>query len=473
MANRPRTLTPLPAATALLAGLALSAPAASAQRVVELEPNDRPAPAAVQPAPNDAGDADLERQVDPEAQRILDEAERAWAELQTLTAQIRTGGTGGLGAFVPKALSDVLAKRDNNAWSLRATGSAENPMNRKETTFDTVWAGREVTWIDPEARTLTTAIRASGFAYQMSDAAKPIGLFGQRPFYPFETAAIVALEGVSELDGQTCDIVSYTDRANVESGSTRYRWHIARGDRLPRRIEQVVEGSALTGSLTWDLSNVRTGVNLPASAFEITAPAGYEVDDRTLAARPPRQPTGPGDNDRPNAPAPEGEGQPPRPNAQPDPNAVGPKPARIAAVERAPDFELESLHGGQVTLEDLRGKVVLLDFWGTWCLPCKQASPFIQELHEDYADKNVAVYALAFRSPDDKVREYFEDHKYTYGSLLQADDVVRAYKVRAFPTYVLLGVQGQELQRFEGGKPEETFAEIREAIDAYLAELKG
>ncbi|MEO0483528.1 MAG: TlpA disulfide reductase family protein, partial [Planctomycetota bacterium] len=247
------------------------------------------------------------------------------------------------------------------------------------------------------------------------------------------------------------------------NGSTRYRWHIARADRLPRRIEQVVDAGALTGALTWDLTNVRTGVNLPASAFELTAPAGYEINDTTIAARPRQAP----------AAEPPAAGQPNAPAPQPDPRSVGPKPARISTVEMAPHFELESLAGGQITLEDLRGKIVLLDFWGTWCLPCKKASPFIQELHEDYADKRVAVYALAFRSPDDDVRAYFEDHKYTYGSLLQADDVVRDYKVRAFPTYVLLGIHGQEIARFVGGKPEETFAEIRATIDQHLAELGG
>ncbi|MEO0484052.1 MAG: hypothetical protein AAF138_10565, partial [Planctomycetota bacterium] len=225
MPNRPSHLrmNPIRPVCALCAGLALVAAPASAQRIVELQPGSAPEREnqVFQPAPNEAGLQDLERQIDPEAQRILDEAKLAWAELQSMTAQIQTGGSGGLGAFVPKAQSDVLAKRDNNDWSVRATGEAENPANRRETTFDTVWAGRSVSWLDPDAKTLSKASRANGFAYQMSDAAKPIGLFGQRPFYAFETAAIVALEGQSELDGQTCDIVSYTDQANAANGSTR------------------------------------------------------------------------------------------------------------------------------------------------------------------------------------------------------------------------------------------------------------
>lgn len=406
------------------------------------------------------GAQEAEAQIDPEALRVVEEAKAAWNALNAMTAKVKTGGSGGLGAFAPKTEADLLAQRDQDGdWVLRATGTGMMPSLRKETGFDTVWLANRLTWVDHEARTLTTAARGAGFAFQMADASRPMGLFGQRPFFPMENAQTLILEGPSEVDGVACDVVRFTERPAARGRNQNpatYRWHIAREDRLPRRIEQVVDSGALIGSIRWDLTDLRSGMNLPQTAFVVRAPEGYQVIEPTVAVN---------DDEA------EGSGRPPQPNRL-APAVQPPQPA-IAAAPMAPAFELENMAGGTLKLADLRGQLVLLDFWGTWCLPCKKASPFVQELHEDYGEKGVAVYALAFRSPEDDVRAYFRDNKYTYGSLLSADDAVRAYKVRAFPTYVLIGREGQEVARFVGGNPETTFARIREAIDAYLAAEQG
>ncbi|MEL7474389.1 MAG: TlpA disulfide reductase family protein, partial [Planctomycetota bacterium] len=103
-------------------------------------------------------------------------------------------------------------------------------------------------------------------------------------------------------------------------------------------------------------------------------------------------------------------------------------------------------------------------------VPCKKASPFVQELHEDYKDKGLVVLAPAFRSPDEEITKYFDDHKYTYTPLPNAERLVQEYRIRAFPTFVLIGPRGQELERFVGGKPENTFPTIRKMLDRFMEE---
>ncbi|MEL7472917.1 MAG: hypothetical protein AAGK04_06315, partial [Planctomycetota bacterium] len=222
--------------------------------------------------------------VDPDAARLVAEAKVAWSALESLTASVELGGTGGMGAFSPKSTGDLLAKRADGVWIHRATGHAVMAVAKKKADFDTVWDRRATTWVDHEAQTVTTAVNGSGFTYQMADATRPLGLFGARPFYALENASVLTLGDPSRIDGLACDVIEFVEKkANAadQSGAT-YRWHIAREDKLPRRIEQVVDSGTLSGSMLWTLSNVRTGAQLPDSAFSLATPAGYETKGVTV-----------------------------------------------------------------------------------------------------------------------------------------------------------------------------------------------
>ena len=76
---------------------------------------------------------------------------------------------------------------------------------------------------------------------------------------------------------------------------------------------------------------------------------------------------------------------------------------------RAKDFKLESLNGTVINLKDYRDKIVLLDFFATWCGPCKAATPEIAKVHKEYKDK-VVIFTIDIGEDAQLVREYVENH---------------------------------------------------------------
>jgi thiol-disulfide isomerase/thioredoxin len=131
----------------------------------------------------------------------------------------------------------------------------------------------------------------------------------------------------------------------------------------------------------------------------------------------------------------------------------GAQGAHGAAAAAAPDFALEDPSGTLHRLADLRGRVVVLDFWATWCPPCRQAMPGVQALHERYADRPVSIFGVnvAERTPDADPSGFMREQGYTYTMLRGTDEVARAYGVRALPTFVVIGPDGSLRETHVGG----------------------
>lgn len=104
----------------------------------------------------------------------------------------------------------------------------------------------------------------------------------------------------------------------------------------------------------------------------------------------------------------------------------------------APDFELETLSGGKLSLEDLRGKTVLLNFWATWCGPCRVEMPAIQSRFEQHHPE-LEVLAINFDEPANQVQAYVQELGLTFTVLLDpGGEVQRLYRIRGYPsTYIV------------------------------------
>ena len=110
----------------------------------------------------------------------------------------------------------------------------------------------------------------------------------------------------------------------------------------------------------------------------------------------------------------------------------------------APDFTLDDLDGGAVTLSDLEGQVVVLDFWAVWCSPCVEALPHLQQLHEQYAGREVVVLAINVSEDRDEVAEFMAEHGYTLTVLLDGDGrVADDYGVRGIPHTIIVDRDGE------------------------------
>jgi peroxiredoxin len=141
------------------------------------------------------------------------------------------------------------------------------------------------------------------------------------------------------------------------------------------------------------------------------------------------------------------------------------------AGRTAPDFELKSIDGKSYKLADLRGKAVLLNFWATWCPPCKIEIPWFIELQKQYASQGLIVVGVAMDDDTNKqkvVKDFADQMKIDYPILLGTDQVADQYGgVDALPTTFFISRDGKIVRRVMGLAGH---SEFEEAIQAALKE---
>lgn len=249
------------------------------------------------------------------------------------------------------------------------------------------------------------------------------------------------LAGSETVDGVACEIVVLSPRTTppAEAGGTEgaeapaetvgaapgpaeVRIFISKTDHLPRKIVRYAAAEPGTKPATVEI--VVTGIErdkaIPDSYFNVDTPSGYTVKSAS-PARPKRERA--------------------RPSRGPE---TAPAAFGLPVGEPAPDFTLKDASGSEHSLADYRGKVVVLDFWGSWCPPCRAAMPGMQKLHEKYRDKSVAVLGLNFeQSPKADPAAFMKDNGYSYGLLLNAETIAARYKVAGWPTFYILDAEGR------------------------------
>jgi peroxiredoxin/Tfp pilus assembly protein PilF len=124
---------------------------------------------------------------------------------------------------------------------------------------------------------------------------------------------------------------------------------------------------------------------------------------------------------------------------------------RRARESYAPDFSIVSSEGERISLESLRGKVVLLDFWGTWCAPCVRALPSIRKLQKEHADAQFVIVGISSDEDERTWRAFTAKNGMVWPQYRDRDKgIQRTFGVSAFPTYVLLDREGIERLRISG-----------------------
>ncbi|MGH2581636.1 MAG: peroxiredoxin family protein, partial [Anaerolineales bacterium] len=111
----------------------------------------------------------------------------------------------------------------------------------------------------------------------------------------------------------------------------------------------------------------------------------------------------------------------------------------------APDFTLETLAGDQVTLSGLRGQVVLVNLWASWCGPCRAEMPAIQQIYEQYRDRGFTVLGVNLTNQDSRAaaQAFVDEFGLTFPILLDTDgSVAAAYRLRSLPSSYFIDRNG-------------------------------
>lgn len=137
----------------------------------------------------------------------------------------------------------------------------------------------------------------------------------------------------------------------------------------------------------------------------------------------------------------------------------------------APAFSARTLDGGELALRDLRGEVVVLNVWATWCGPCVREMPALEAVHREFADEGVRVVGVSIDrgAAEAEVRRFVEDHDITFTILLDPDQQVSTlYRLLGVPATILIDRDGVIARRFPGELAADA-ADLREALRALLA----
>jgi peroxiredoxin len=137
-----------------------------------------------------------------------------------------------------------------------------------------------------------------------------------------------------------------------------------------------------------------------------------------------------------------------------------------AGTATAPAFSLRTVDGKPVRLSDLRGRPVILDFWATWCGPCKSSMPHLSAMQSRFRDQGLVVLGLSMDDEDPQVVKRFADRLgLTFAVAVADDHMLDVYgPIRALPTTVYISRKGEIVRRVVGYIDEET-------MESYVREL--
>ena len=139
----------------------------------------------------------------------------------------------------------------------------------------------------------------------------------------------------------------------------------------------------------------------------------------------------------------------------------------VREIERIPDFRVTDLSGGAVSAERLKGRAVLVEFWATWCIPCRSTLKWLGDLKQKYGD-SIEVVALAVESPEDQIRSTVKSLSPDLPWAIADAGVARAFgDITAVPTLFLFDRDGKKA-RIVYGAPPELHDTVGKALDELM-----
>lgn len=152
----------------------------------------------------------------------------------------------------------------------------------------------------------------------------------------------------------------------------------------------------------------------------------------------------------------------PRRQAPRGPVTEGPPEALVPAS----DFRLRAFNGRLVALSDFRGKPIVLNFWASWCTPCRQEMPNLERIWKEFRDQGLVVLGIDVLDDEKDAAAFLKALNITYPNVFDPDQTrMRLYRVAALPTTILIDREHRQRDRFVGGYLGEAgYKELREQV---------
>lgn len=133
---------------------------------------------------------------------------------------------------------------------------------------------------------------------------------------------------------------------------------------------------------------------------------------------------------------------------------------------KAPDFNLKDQYGVVHSLESYKGKVIFLNFWATWCPPCKKEMPDIENIYKEYGKNKKDVVILGVNSEKIKdVKKFLSEKNYSFPTVIDENsEVMRKYFIQAFPTSFVIDKEGNVYGYVMGGLTGEQIKQVIEEV---------
>ncbi len=141
-------------------------------------------------------------------------------------------------------------------------------------------------------------------------------------------------------------------------------------------------------------------------------------------------------------------------------------PAAPQVDKLAPDFQLPNLDGQIISLSDLRGKPVLINFWATWCPPCREEMPYLQQIYDEWSSKGLVLLTIDIGETPAQIKEFMQNNNLSLPVLLDATkSVAQRYNITGIPTTFLIDKNGVIRAKIIGSFPS------AEAIEKELSKI--
>ncbi len=411
----------------LLALLVTALPASFAGTMVRAE----------DPPPPSDGRRVQDSQADVDVMDILRRADKATKAVSAVAYEAEYRGEGQIADRVPRVVGRLQAREPKKSLISRIVGgsSARESLRieakvrmpgDKERVLKLATDGVRIAVVDEKSEIYTYGQRP-----EAEELLEPAGrlfmleFLHPTPFSDELNGKSVEYEGVQDVEGVKCHVIYVVYANDSES-----RWYFGCEDYLPRRVDRIIKAPGIEGATVLTVAKLDVQPKLEPQDFALERPKGFKKVKYERKAPPP-------------------------------------PPPLLAVGARAPEWELKTPDGRTVSLRGLRGNIVVMDFWATWCGPCKLAMPAVQKLHEEFKGESVKVFGVNCWESGDAAA-FMKDKGYTYGLLLEADEVATAYRVSGIPTFYVIDREGRVLYAASGFSPdrEKQIAEvIRSALD--------